>query len=61
VVVRRQCDAGLHVGRLFERGDRIVIRGITDAELDQSPEWRTRFPNARELADNTTVKMAVER
>ena len=54
-------EVALPLDRLFVRGDRIMIRGITDEELDQMPEWRNRYANARELADNTTVTMGVER
>jgi sporulation protein YlmC with PRC-barrel domain len=53
-------EVALPLDRLFVRGDHVMIRGITDAELDQMADWRKRFAGARELEDNTTITVPIE-
>jgi sporulation protein YlmC with PRC-barrel domain len=52
-------EVALPVNRLAAQGDRLMIRGITDSELDDLPGWRNRFANARELDDSAPVSVPV--
>ena len=45
--------------RMFFRGDTLIIRGITEQELDALPDWRRLVPNQRELGDNMMVNVGV--
>lgn len=52
-------EAALPVERIRFENDRLVIRGLTEQDIEQMPDWETRIPNYRELEDNATLLVNV--
>ena len=51
-------EVALPVDRLSFRGDRLVVAGLTEQEIEQMADWEERLPNNRELDDQQTVEVA---
>lgn len=48
-------EAALPIERIRFENDRLVIRGLTEQDIEQMPDWEARIPNYRELEDNATL------
>jgi hypothetical protein len=52
-------EVPLPLNRVFLRGDRLVAAGLTEAEVNQMPDWDMNSREYREFADNETVELGV--
>ncbi|MBJ6126818.1 PRC-barrel domain-containing protein [Microvirga splendida] len=48
----------LPADRLYTQGGRLVVPGLTDAELDNAADWDVRDQKYREMADSEIINVA---
>ena len=52
-------EVPLPLDRFAVRGDRLYFRGLTEAELRQTPDWDMNSREYREFGDNETIRMSM--
>jgi sporulation protein YlmC with PRC-barrel domain len=52
-------QVALPLERFWLRGDRLVLRGVTEEDLEAMPDWERRFANYRELGNNARTDLSV--
>ena len=52
-----QDEVALPVNRLRYRGNRLIVSGLTEQEISDMPNWRSRVTQPRQLEDSRTVQI----
>jgi sporulation protein YlmC with PRC-barrel domain len=50
-------EVALPIERVQYRGDRLIVSGLTDQEIEDMPNWQDRVQNSRELDDSQAVEI----
>jgi sporulation protein YlmC with PRC-barrel domain len=53
-------EVALPLQRLSMRGDQLMIRGVTEADIEGMQDYETRYPDAQELGTGEEVEVIVE-
>ena len=50
-------EVALPLERVVYRGDRLIVSGLTEQEIEDMPNWESRVGSGRELEDSQTVEV----